>query len=286
MSDYQHDPELTEDPEIVPLMIGPVGKVPVKYVLDYTKEGQTKEEREEYVNLLAMLGTNICASALDYGDPYVVSTIPELNVVDTDSGEPDPYEYVKPKLVTINQKVAYTVFYHKNLPASIMEELSGNLLKHHDNLSIKDFDVITNMVCLDDSVMTEFAYHTDVAKFQIDCFHVDDIILYLKDSDNPKDKRTLCIRILYIPDQTGKDKEFDSTASFVVSLDGSTKKYLQDELGKLKLELTTEALTYVNTTKGVINKPNVNCFDVIQFRKLARASLNALSQAVNKNVVQ
>ncbi len=60
MEEYQYDPELEEEleegEEIVPLIVGPVGKVPVKYILDYSKEGQTQEEREEYINLLAQLG--------------------------------------------------------------------------------------------------------------------------------------------------------------------------------------------------------------------------------------
>ena len=62
MEQYEYDPELqetTEEEEIVPLIVGPVGKVPVKYILDYSKEGQTQEEREKYINLLAQLGINI-----------------------------------------------------------------------------------------------------------------------------------------------------------------------------------------------------------------------------------
>lgn len=290
MSDYQYDPELQEvdeeEEDIVPLIVGPVGKVPVKYILDYIKEGQTQEEREEYINLLAQLGINICARALDYHDTFIVSTLPELEVIDTEPDTEDPYEYVKPKLVTVNQKVAYTVFYHKNLPKSIVDDLSNQLFKDKKNLRIKDFDVVTTMVCLDDSVMTEFAYHTEVAKLPINCFHFDDVVLYLSDSEKPKEKHTLCIRILYIPDQTGESNEFDSTASFIIVLDKDVKESIKEELAKLKLDLTPEALAYVNTTKGAVTKPNANCFDVIQFHKLAKVSLNALSQAVNKNIVQ
>ena len=288
MENYEFDPELQETTEedIVPLIIGPVGKVPVKYILDYSKNDQTQEEREEYINLLAQLGINVCAKALDYGDPYIVATIPELEAVDMETGEVDPYEYVKPKLVTINQKVAFTVFYHKNLPKSTVDDLSANLFQNNKNYSIKDFDVVTTMVCFDDSVMTEFAYHTEVAELPIGCFHVDDVILYLKDNENPKEKRIMCLRILYLPDQKSKGEEFDSTASFIVMLNSETKKYLQEELAKLKLDLSPEALSYVNTTKGAVTKPYPNCFDVVQFHKLAKASLNALGQAVNKNITQ
>lgn len=289
MENYEFDPELQEankEEEVVPLIIGPVGKVPVKYILDYSKTGQTQEEREEYINLLAQLGINVCAKALDYGDPYIVATIPELEAVDMETGEVDPYEYVKPKLVTINQKVAFTVFYHKNLPKSTVDDLSTNLFQNNKNYSIKDFDVVTTMVCFDDSVMTEFAYHTEVAELPIGCFHVDDVILHLKDNENPKEKRVMCLRILYLPDQKSKGEEFDSTASFIVMLADETKKYLQEELAKLKLDLSPEALSYVNTTKGAVTKPYPNCFDVVQFHKLAKASLNALGQAVNKNITQ
>ena len=289
MSDYQYDPELQEvdeEEDVVPLIVGPVGKVPVKYILDYTKEGQTQEEREEYINLLAQLGINVCARALDYGEPYIVATLPDLEAVDMENGEVDPYEYVKPKLVTINQKVAFTVFYHKNLPKSTVDDLTDNLFQNNKNYSIKDFDVVTTMVCLDDSVMTEFAYHTEVAKLPINCFHFDDVVLYLSDSEKLKEKPVLCIRILYIPDQTGESNEFDSTASFIIALDKDVKESIQEELAKLKLDLTPEALAYVNTTKGAVTKPNANCFDVIQFHKLAKVSLIALSQAVNKNIVQ
>lgn len=290
MENYEHDPELQEskedNEEVSSLLVGPVGKVPVKYILDYSKDGQTQEEREEYVNLLANLGTGICNNALGYGLPCVASTIPELDVYDVESDKDDPYEYVKPVLITVDQKVAFTVFYHKNLPESIVNDLTSNLLKNNKNYSIKDFDVLTTMVCLDDSVMTEFAYHTEVAKLSIGCFHIDDVVLYLKDNENPKSKHTLCIRILYIPDQTGKSNEFDSTASFVVSPDDDDKKQILEALARLKLELSPEALSYVNITKGTVDKPKANCFDVIQFYKLAKASLNALSQAVNKNIVQ
>ena len=289
MENYEFDPELqeaSEEEEVVPLIIGPVGKVPVKYILDYSKTGQTQEEREEYINLLAQLGINVCAKALDYGDPYIVATIPELEAVDMETGEVDPYEYVKPKLVTVNQKVAFTVFYHKNLPKSTVDDLFANLFQNNKNYSIKDFDVVTTMVCFDDSVMTEFAYHTEVAELPIGCFHVDDVILHLKDNENPKEKRVMCLRILYLPDQKSKGEEFDSTASFIVMLTDETKKYLQEELARLKLDLSPEALSYVNTTKGVVTKPNTNCFDVVQFHKLAKASLNALGQAVNKNITQ
>lgn len=288
MENYEFDPELQETTEedIVPLIIGPVGKVPVKYILDYSKNDQTQEEREEYINLLAQLGINVCAKALDYGDPYIVATIPELEAVDMETGEVDPYEYVKPKLVTINQKVAFTVFYHKNLPKSTVDDLYANLFQNNKNYSIKDFDVVTTMVCFDDSVMTEFAYHTEVAELPIGCFHVDDVILYLKDNENPKEKRVMCLRILYLPDQKSKGEEFDSTASFIVMLTDETKKYLQEELARLKLDLSPEALSYVNTTKGAVTKPYPNCFDVVQFHKLAKASLNALGQAVNKNITQ
>lgn len=289
MENYEFDPELqkaNKEEEVVPLIIGPVGKVPVKYILDYSKTDQTQEEREEYINLLAQLGINVCAKALDYGDSYIVATIPELEAVDMETGEVDPYEYVKPKLVTINQKVAFTVFYHKNLPKSTVDDLSANLFQNNKNYSIKDFDVVTTMVCFDDSVMTEFAYHTEVAELPIGCFHVDDVILHLKDNENPKEKRVMCLRILYLPDQKSKGEEFDSTASFIVMLDSKTKKYLQEELAKLKLDLSPEALSYVNTTKGAVTKPNTNCFDVVQFHKLAKASLNALGQAVNKNITQ
>lgn len=289
MENYEFDPELqevSEEEEVVPLIIGPVGKVPVKYILDYSKNDQTQEEREEYINLLAQLGINVCAKALDYGDPYIVATIPELEAVDMETGEVDPYEYVKPKLVTINQKVAFTVFYHKNLPKSTVDDLSANLFQNNKNYSIKDFDVVTTMVCFDDSVMTEFAYHTEVAELPIGCFHVDDVILHLKDNENPKEKRVMCLRILYLPDQKSKGEEFDSTASFIVMLSDKTKKYLQEELARLKLDLSPEALSYVNTTKGAVTKPYPNCFDVVQFHKLAKASLNALGQAVNKNITQ
>ena len=127
MEQYEYDPELQEANEeegIVPLIVGPVGKVPVKYILDYSKEGQTQEEREEYINLLAQLGINICAKALDYNDPFIASTLPELEALDTNPDVVDPYEYVKPKLITINQKVAFTVYYHKNLLKSIVDDLS------------------------------------------------------------------------------------------------------------------------------------------------------------------
>lgn len=289
MENYEFDPELqevSEEEEVVPLIVGPVGKVPVKYVLNYSKTGQTQEEREEYINLLAQLGINVCAKALDYGDPYIVATIPELEAVDMETGEVDPYEYVKPKLVTINQKVAFTVFYHKNLPKSTVDDLSANLFQNNKNYSIKDFDVVTTMVCFDDSVMTEFAYHTEVAELPIGCFHVDDVIIHLKDNENPKEKRVMCLRILYLPDQKSKGEEFDSTASFIVMLDSKTKKYFQEELARLKLDLSPEALAYVNTTKGAVTKPHANCFDVVQFHKLAKVSLNALAQAVNKNITQ
>lgn len=289
MGNNEYDPkpeELKEDEEIVPLIVGPVGKVPVKYILDYSKAGQTKEEREEYINLLVQLGINVCAQALDYGDPYIVSSIPELEVIDTETGVVDPYEYVKPKLVTINQKVAYTIFYHKNLPKSTVGDLADNLSQNNKNYSIKDFDVVTTMVCFDDSTMTEFAYHTEVAKFPISCFHFDDVILHLKDNENPKEKRVMCLRILYLPDQKSKGEEFDSTASFIVMLTDETKKHLQEELARLKLDLSPEALAYVNTTKGAVTKPHANCFDVVQFHKLAKVSLNALAQAVNKNIMQ
>lgn len=289
MEQYEYDPELqetTEEEEVVPLIVGPVGKVPTKYILDYAKEGQTQEEREEYINLLAQLGINVCAKALDYGEPYIVATLPDLEAVDMENGEVDPYEYVKPKLVTINQKVAFTVFYHKNLPKSTVDDLADNLLQNNKNYSIKDFDVVTTMVCFDDSVMTEFAYHTEVAELPIGCFHFDDVVLHLKDNENPKEKRVLCLRILYLPDQKSKGEEFDSTASFIVTLTDETKKYLQEELGRLKLDLSPEALAYVNTTKGAVTKPYPNCFDVVQFHKLAKVSLNALGQAVNKNIVQ
>lgn len=289
MENYEFDPELqeaSEEEEVVPLIIGPVGKVPVKYILDYSKNDQTQEEREEYINLLAQLGINVCAKALDYGDPYIVATIPELEAIDMETGEVDPYEYVKPKLVTINQKVAFTVFYHKNLPKSTVDDLSANLFQNNKNYSIKDFDVVTTMVCFDDSVMTEFAYHTEVAELPIGCFHFDDVILHLKDNENPKEKRIMCLRILYLPDQKSKGEEFDSTASFIVMLNSETKKYLQEELARLKLDLSPEALSYVNTTKGAVTKPYPNCFDVVQFHKLAKASLNALGQAINKNITQ
>lgn len=288
MEQYEYDPELQETTEedMVPLIIGPVGKVPVKYILDYSKTDQTQEEREEYINLLAQLGINVCAKALEYGDPYIVATLPELEVVDMENGEVDPYEYVKPKLVTINQKVAFTVFYHKSLPKSTVGDLTDNLFQNNKNYSIKDFDVVTTMVCFDDSVMTEFAYHTEVAELPIGCFHFDDVVLYLKDNENPKEKRVICLRILYLPDQKSKGEEFDSTASFIVMLTDETKKYLQEELGHLKLDLSPEALAYVNTTKGAVTKPYPNCFDVVQFHKLAKVSLNALGQAVNNNVVQ
>lgn len=290
MSDYQYDPELQEvseeEEDIVPLIVGPVGKVPVKYILDYTKEGQTQEEREEYINLLAQLGINVCAKAMEYSDAFIVSTLPELEAIDTETEEVDPYEYVKPKLVTVNQKVAFTVFYHKNLPKSTVGDLTANLFQNNKNYSIKDFDVVTTMVCFDDSVMTEFAYHTEVVELPISCFHFDDVILYLRDNENPKEKRVLCLRILYLPDQKSKDGEFDSTASFIVMLTDETKKYLQEELARLKLDLSPEALSYVNMTKGAVTKPYPNCFDVVQFHKLAKVSLNALSQAVNKNIVQ
>lgn len=289
MEEYQYDPELEEleeDEEVVPLIIGPVGKVPVKYILDYSKEGQTQEEREEYINLLAQLGISICTRALDYNDPFVVSTLPELEAIDTETDEADPYEYVKPKLITVNQKVAFTVFYHKNLPKSTVDDLTANLFQNNKNYSIKDFDVVTTMVCFDDSTMTEFAYHTEVVKLPINCFHFDDVVLYLADNENPKDKPMLCIRILYLPDQVGNSEEFNSTASFIVTLDKDVRESIKKELASLKLDLTPEALSYVNTTKGLVTKPNVNCFDVIQFHKLAKVSLNALSQAVNKNIVQ
>lgn len=278
--------ELEEGEEVVPLIIGPVGKVPVKYILDYRNNDQTQEEREEYINLLAQLGINVCAKALDYGDPYIVATLPELEAVDMENGEIDPYEYVKPKLVTINQKVAFTVFYHKSLPKSTVGDLTDNLFQNNKNYSIKDFDVVTTMVCFDDSVMTEFAYHTEVAELPIACFHFDDVVLHLRDNENPKEKRVMCLRILYLPDQKSKDGEFDSTASFIVMLSDETKKYLQEELARLKLDLSPEALSYVNTTKGAVTKPYPNCFDVVQFHKLAKVSLNALGQAVNKNIVQ
>ena len=289
MEQYEYDPELqeaNEEEEIVPLIVGPVGKVPVKYILDYSKEGQTQEEREEYINLLAQLGINICAKALDYNDPFIASTLPELEALDTNPDVVDPYEYVKPKLITINQKVAFTVYYHKNLPKSIVDDLSHQLFQGKDNLRIKDFDVVTTMVCFDDSIMTEFEYRTEVAKLPIGCFHFDDVVLYLSDSENPKDKPTLCIRILYLPDQTGESGEYDSTASFVIALNKDVKEAIKEELGHLKLDLSPEALSYVNTTKGTVTKPSANCFDVIQFHKLAKVSLNALSQAVNKNIVQ
>ncbi len=289
MEQYEYDPELqetTEEEEIVPLIVGPVGKVPVKYILDYSKEGQTQEEREEYINLLAQLGINICAKALDYNDPFIASTLPELEALDTNPDVVDPYEYVKPKLITINQKVAFTVYCHKNLPKSIVDDLSKQLFQGKENLRIKDFDVVTTMVCFDDSIMTEFEYRTEVAKLPIGCFHFDDVVLYLSDSENPKDKPTLCIRILYLPDQTGESEEYDSTASFVIALSKDVKEAIKEELGHLKLDLSPEALSYVNTTKGTITKPSANCFDVIQFHKLAKVSLNALSQAVNKNIVQ
>lgn len=289
MEQYEFDPELqeaSEEEEVVPLIVGPVGKVPTKYILDYAKEGQTQEEREEYINLLAQLGINVCAKALDYGEPYIVATLPDLEAVDMENGEVDPYEYVKPKLVTINQKVAFTVFYHKNLPKSTVDDLADNLLQNNKHYSIKDFDVVTTMVCFDDSTMTEFAYHTEVAELPIGCFHFDDVVLHLKDNENPKEKRVLCLRILYLPDQKSKGEEFDSTASFIVTLTDETKKYLQEELGRLKLDLSPEALAYVNTTKGAVTKPYPNCFDVVQFHRLAKVSLNALGQAVNKNIVQ
>ena len=289
MENYEYDPELEEleeGEEVVPLIIGPVGKVPVKYILDYRNNDQTQEEREEYINLLAQLGINVCAKALDYGDPYIVATLPELEAVDMENGEIDPYEYVKPKLVTINQKVAFTVFYHKSLPKSTVGDLTDNLFQNNKNYSIKDFDVVTTMVCFDDSVMTEFAYHTEVAELPIACFHFDDVVLHLRDNENPKEKRVMCLRILYLPDQKSKDGEFDSTASFIVMLSDETKKYLQEELARLKLDLSPEALSYVNTTKGAVTKPYPNCFDVVQFHKLAKVSLNALGQAVNKNIVQ
>ena len=290
MEEYQYDPELEEEleegEEIVPLIVGPVGKVPVKYILDYSKEGQTQEEREEYINLLAQLGINICTRALEYNDAFIVSTLPELEAIDTETDETDPYEYVKPKLVTINQKVAFTVFYHKNLPKSTVDDLSANLIQNNKNYSIKDFDVVTTMVCLDDSVMTEFEYRTEVANLPINCFHFDDIVLYLTDSENPKEKPSLCIRILYLPDQVGNSEEYNFTASFIVTLDKDIREAIKKELASLKLDLTPEALSYVNTTKGLMTKPNVNCFDVIHFHKLAKLSLNALSQAVNNNIVQ
>lgn len=290
MENYEYDPELEEElgegEEIVPLIVGPVGKVPVKYILDYSKEGQTQEEREEYINLLAQLGINICAKALDYNDAFVVSTLPELEAIDTETDEADPYEYVKPKLITINQKVAFTAFYHKNLPKSIVDGLSNQLFQNKENLRIKDFDVVTTMVCFDDSVMTEFEYRTEIAKLPINCFHFDDVVLYLTDSENPKEKPTLCIRILYLPDQTGNSDDYDSTAQFIIALDKDIKEATKEELSRLKLDLTPEALSYVNTTKGSITKPSVNCFDVIHFHKLAKVSLNALSQAVNNNIVQ
>lgn len=289
MENYEYDPELEEleeGEEVVPLIIGPVGKVPVKYILDYRNNDQTQEEREEYINLLAQLGINVCAKALDYGDPYIVATLPELEAVDMENGEIDPYEYVKPKLVTINQKVAFTVFYHKSLPKSTVGDLTDNLFQNNKNYSIKDFDVVTTMVCFDDPVMTEFAYHTEVAELPIACFHFDDVVLHLRDNENPKEKRVMCLRILYLPDQKSKDGEFDSTASFIVMLSDETKKYLQEELARLKLDLSPEALSYVNTTKGAVTKPYPNCFDVVQFHKLAKVSLNALGQAVNKNIVQ
>jgi len=289
MGNNEHDPkpeELKEDEEIVRLMIGPAGKVPVKYILDYTKEGQTREEREEYINLLAQLGVNICVQALDYGDPYVVSSIPELKALDTESDEVDPYEFVKPRLTTINQKVVFTVFYHKNLPKTIVDDLSAQLFQGKENPRIKDFDVVTTMVCFDDSVMTEFEYRTKVANLPIDCFHFDDVILYLSDSEKPKEKPILCIRILYLPDQTGKSGGYDSTASFIVALNEDHKDSFKEELAQLKLALSPEALSYVNTTKGAVTKPNANCFDVVQFHKLAKVSLNALGQAINKNITQ
>ena len=289
MGNNEHDPkpeELKEDEEIVHLMIGPTGKVPVKYILDYTKEGQTREEREEYINLLAQLGVNICVQALDYGDPYVVSSIPELKALDTESDEVDPYEFVKPRLTTINQKVVFTVFYHKNLPKTIVDDLSAQLFQGKENPRIKDFDVVTTMVCFDDSVMTEFEYRTKVANLPIDCFHFDDVILYLSDSEKPKEKPILCIRILYLPDQTGKSGGYDSTASFIVALNEDHKDSFKEELAQLKLALSPEALSYVNTTKGAVTKPNANCFDVVQFHKLAKVSLNALGQAINKNITQ
>lgn len=290
MENYEYDPELEEEleegEEIVPLIVGPVGKVPVKYILDYSKEGQTQEEREEYINLLAQLGISICTKALDYNDPFVVSTLPELEAIDTETDEADPYEYVKPKLITVNQKVAFTVFYHKNLPKSTVNDLADNLFKNNKNYSIKDFDVVTTMVCFDDSVMTEFEYRTEVANLPINCFHFDDVVLYLIDNENPKDKPTLCIRILYLPDQIGDSEEYNFTASFIITLDKEVRESIKEELSRLKLDLTPEALSYVNTTKGLVTKPNVNCFDVIQFHKLSKVSLNALSQAVNKNIVQ
>ena len=168
MENYENDSNTQESKEdgeeVASLLVGPVGKVPVKYILDYSKDGQTQEEREEYINLLANLGTGICNNALNYGLPYVASTIPELDAYDIESDKDDPYDYVKPVLITVNQKVAFTVFYHKNLPEFIVNDLTSNLLKNNKNYSIKDFDVLTTMVCLDDSVMTEFAYHTEVAK--------------------------------------------------------------------------------------------------------------------------
>ena len=112
------------------------------------------------------------------------------------------------------------------------------------------------------------------------------MVLHLKDNENPKSKQTLCIRILYIPDQRGKSNEFDSTASFVVSPNEDDKKQILEALARLKLELSPEALSYVNITKGAITKPAANCFDVIQFYKLAKVSLNALSQAVCNNITQ
>jgi len=290
MEEYQYDPELEEEleegEEVVPLIIGPVGKVPVKYILDYSKEGQTQEEREEYINLLAQLGINICTRALEYGDPFVVSTLPELEAIDTETDETDPYEYVKPKLITINQKVAFTVFYHKNLPKSIVDDLTNQLFRDKENYRLKDFDVVTTMVCLDDSVMTEFEYRTEVANLPINCFHFDDIVLYLSDSENPKERPSLCIRILYLPDQVGNSEEYNFTASFIITLDKEIRESIKKELASLKLDLTPEALSYVNTTKGLVTKPNVNCFDVIHFHKLAKLSLNALNQAVNNNIVQ
>ena len=69
-------------------------------------------------------------------------------------------------------------------------------------------------------------------------------------------------------------------------MDKDIKEAIKEELSRLKLDLTPEALSYVNTTKGSITKPSVNCFDVIHFHKLAKVSLNALSQAVNNNIVQ
>lgn len=290
MEQYEYDPELQkdleDDEEIVPLIVGPVGKVPTKYILDYSKDGQTQKEREEYINLLAQLGMSICTNTLDYGESFIVSTLPELEAIDTESDEADPYEYVKPKLVTINQKAAFTVFYHKNLPEYIVDDLTRALLKNNKDYSIKDFDVVTTMVCFDDSIATEFAYHTETTKLSIDCFHFDDVVFYLKDSKDPKAKQSLCIRVLYLPDKTGKEDEYNSTASLTITLDENVRKSIVEELGRLKLDLTPEALSYVNTTKGTVTKPSANCFDVIQFHRWAKLSLNALSQAVNKNIVQ